>query len=132
MRRSTGVTMSGVKSSMLDADYVPDAGDLIWTDFDPRVGREQSGRRPAFVVSPKPLFVASAFVIVCPVTRTIRNFNSSVVLPDDSPIRGEILTYQVRSIDTLARPIRFAGAAATPAVLFEVRAKLAALCGVNF
>ena len=25
--------------------YVPQAGDLIWTDFDPRVGREQSGRR---------------------------------------------------------------------------------------
>ena len=23
----------------------PEAGDLIWTDFDPRVGREQSGRR---------------------------------------------------------------------------------------
>ena len=22
--------------------YAPDAGDLIWTDFDPRVGREQS------------------------------------------------------------------------------------------
>ena len=32
--------------------YEPVAGDLIWTDFDPRVGREQSGRGPALVVSP--------------------------------------------------------------------------------
>ncbi len=31
--------------------YAPEAGDLIWTDFDPRVGREQSGHRPALVVS---------------------------------------------------------------------------------
>jgi hypothetical protein len=27
--------------------YAPKAGDLIRTDFDPRIGREQSGRRPA-------------------------------------------------------------------------------------
>ena len=31
---------------------MPEAGDLIWTDFDPHIGREQSGRRPALVVSP--------------------------------------------------------------------------------
>jgi len=31
--------------------YAPEAGDLIWTDFDPPVGRERSGRRPALVVS---------------------------------------------------------------------------------
>lgn len=31
-------------------DYEPAAGDLIWTDFDPRTGREQGGRRPALVI----------------------------------------------------------------------------------
>ena len=44
---------------------------------------------------------------------------------------GEILTYQVRSIDTLARPIRFTGAADTARILTDVRAKLAVLCGMD-
>jgi mRNA interferase MazF len=116
--------------SMADVAYAPDAGDLIWTDFDPRTGREQSGRRPALVLSPRAFFAASAFAIVCPITRTIRDFGSSVILPPDLPVSGEILTSHVRSIDTQARPIRFSGIAVSPAVLAEVRAKLAALCGI--
>jgi len=39
--------------------YMPEAGDLIWTDFDPRVGREKSGRRPALVVWLR-IFIARA------------------------------------------------------------------------
>ena len=34
------------------ADYVPDRGHLVWLDFDPRIGTEQSGHRPALVLSP--------------------------------------------------------------------------------
>ncbi|HEV2365261.1 MAG TPA: type II toxin-antitoxin system PemK/MazF family toxin [Caulobacteraceae bacterium] len=116
---------------MSEGTYVPEAGDLIWTDFDPRRGREQSGRRPALVISPAALCAASAFVIVCPITRTIRDFGSSVILPEGLPIAGEILTYQVRSIDTLARPILAAGASVPAGVLDEVRAKLAVLCGFS-
>ena len=48
--------------------YSPEAGDLIWTDFDPRIGREQSGRRPALVVSPADFCRATEFAIVCPIT----------------------------------------------------------------
>ena len=29
---------------MRERVYMPDAGDLIWTDFDPTRGREQAGR----------------------------------------------------------------------------------------
>ncbi|MEO8927012.1 MAG: type II toxin-antitoxin system PemK/MazF family toxin [Caulobacteraceae bacterium] len=116
---------------MAEPPYVPDAGDLIWTDFDPRTGREQSGRRPALVLSAAAFFRASAFAIVCPITGTVRGFGSSVVLPPGLPITGEILTSHVRGIDTTARPIRYAGAAVSPATLAEVRAKLATLCGVS-
>jgi mRNA interferase MazF len=117
---------------MIDQPYAPDAGDLIWTDFDPRVGREQSGRRPALVISPAALYRASAFAIVCPVTSRIRGFGSSVRLPPGLPVDGEILTSHVRSLDTIARPVRFAGAAVPPPVLAEVRGKLAVLCGMAF
>lgn len=109
--------------------YEPEAGDLIWTDFDPRVGREQGGRRPALVVSPVAFWRASGFCVVCPITSRVRPFGTSVVLPDGLALAGEILTSHVRSIDTLARPIRYAGAT-PPAILDEARAKLAALIGL--
>ncbi len=32
--------------------YVPDAGDIVWLQFDPQTGREQAGHRPALVLSP--------------------------------------------------------------------------------
>jgi mRNA interferase MazF len=111
--------------------YEPDAGDLIWTDLDPRVGREQSGRRPALVVSPVEFWRASGFAIVCPITTRVRPFGTSTVLPPGLAIAGEILTSHVRSIDISARGLAYAGSALPVAVLEEVRAKLAVLIGLN-
>jgi mRNA interferase MazF len=111
--------------------YVPEAGELIWIDFDPRVGREQSGRRPALVVSPRAFCHATGFAIVCPITSRVRPFGTSVVLPAGLPVTGEILTSHVRSIDTLARPIGAAGGAVSRDILADVRAKLAALIGLT-
>jgi mRNA interferase MazF len=45
-------------------------------------------------------------------------------LPPGLPISGEILTSHIRSIDTMARPIRSAGTAVPPEVAQLVRAKL--------
>ena len=112
-------------------NYEPDAGDLIWTDFDPRTGREQSGQRPALVISPLPFYRASGFVIVCPITSRVRPFPTSVILPVGLPIAGEILTSHVRSIDAVARGIAFASARVPSAILAEVRGKLAALVGLT-
>lgn len=112
------------------ADEAPEAGDLIWTDFDPRIGREQGGRRPALVISPAAFWRASRFAIVVPITSRVRPFGTSVVLDESLPISGEILTSHVRSIDTLARPVRRMGARVSDAVLAEVRAKLAVLTGI--
>ena len=105
-------------------------GDLIWTDFDPRIGREQSDRRPALVVSPIDFCQMTEFAIVCPITSRVRPFGTSVVLPMGLPVSGEILTSHVRSIETLARPISYAGAAVPAETLHEVRLKLAALMGL--
>jgi mRNA interferase MazF len=112
-----------------EAPYTPGAGDLIWTDFDPRIGREQSGRRPALVVSPGEFCRVTEFAIVCPITSRVRPFGTSVVLPPGLPVSGEILTSHVRSIDTLARPIRHAGTVPA-AILDDVRSKLAVLIGL--
>lgn len=104
--------------------YVPGAGDLIWTDFDPTKGREQAGRRPALVISSAAFTENTGLAIVCPITSRVRPFPTSVVLPPSLPIAGEILTSHIRSIDTMARPIRYAGAAVPPEVAQLVRAKV--------
>jgi mRNA interferase MazF len=120
--------MSAARSSR-EETYLPAAGDLIWTYFDPRVGREHSGRRPALVVSPDEFNRTSEFAIVCPITSRVRPFGLSVVLPPGLAISGEVLTGHVRSIDVRARPVVFAGKVPDP-VLEEVRNKLAVLIGL--
>ena len=67
--------------------YEPEAGDLIWTDFDPRIGREQNGRHPALVISPADFWRGTDFAIVCPITSRVRPFDASVVLPAGYPFR---------------------------------------------
>jgi mRNA interferase MazF len=116
---------------MTTVGYVPDAGDLIWTDFDPRRGREQSGRRPALVVSVAAFTRNTGFAIVCPITSRVRPFPTSVVLPGGLAIAGEILLSHIRSIDVLARPIRYAGGGIPNQTAQLVRAKLDALIGIG-
>ena len=115
---------------MSEARTWPDAGDLVWTDFDPTLGREQAGRRPALVVSPAAFTENTGFVLVCPITSRVRPFPTSVVLPDGLPIAGEILLSHLRSIEALARTIRPIGASVPPETAAEVRAKLGALIAI--
>jgi mRNA interferase MazF len=109
---------------MTASGYVPDVGDLIWTDFDPTLGREQSGRRPALVVSPAAFTESTGLAVVCPITSKVRPLPTSVVLPAGLPVGGEILISHFRSIDTQARPVRYAGVNVGLVVAMLVRAKL--------
>lgn len=111
---------------MTPRTYLPDAGDLIWTDFDPSRGHEQAGRRPALVLSSARFTESTGFAVVCPITSRVRPFPTSVVLPLGLPVAGEVLTSHVRSIDTEARPVRYAGSAVPHETALLVRAKLAA------
>jgi mRNA interferase MazF len=109
---------------MTDQAWVPDAGDLIWTDA-PTQGREQSGRGPALVVSSRVFTAMTGLAVVCPITSRVRPFPTSVVLPPGLPVAGEVLTSAIRSIDTLARPVVYTGASIAASLADEVRAKLA-------
>ena len=66
----------------------------------------------------------TGLAVVCPITSRVRPFPTSVLLPPGLPVAGEILTSHVRSIDTLARPIRYTGGSITAEVARQVRAKL--------
>ena len=36
---------------MVKKNYIPERGDVVWTNFDPAAGHEQLGKRPALVLS---------------------------------------------------------------------------------
>lgn len=111
----------------MSAAWCPDAGDLIWTDFAPTKGREQSGRRPALVVSGRLLTERSGLAIVCPITSRVRNYPTGMVLPPGLVVAGELLLSHIRSIDTVARPVTYAGGTVPRWVADEVRKKLDAM-----
>lgn len=113
-----------------DVSDVPDAGDLVWVNFNPQAGHEQAGRRPAMVLSPRVYHEKTSLAVVCPITSNTNPYPFKVLLPDGLPITGAILADQVKSIDRGARQLKVAGQAPQNTVA-EVRAKLAALLGVN-
>jgi mRNA interferase MazF len=110
--------------------YCPDAGDLIWIDLDPTLGHEQSGRRPAIVLSPHDYNAAAGLCVICPITSRVRDYPFEAKLPDSGPLTGVVLADQPRSISWERRPIRQAGRA-PGAVLADVRERLAALLGID-
>ena len=104
-------------------------GELVWVDFDPAVGREQRGRRPALVVSRTIYQSASSYVVVCPITRSTKAWPYKVLLPDDLPIKGAVLVDQIKSIDRRGRVFGRVGKV-PELVLTEVRFKLAGITGI--
>lgn len=101
----------------------PDRGDFVWIDFDPHAGREQAGRRPALVLSPRAYHQVAPFAVVCPITTTVKGYPFEVILPAGLPISGAVLVDQVKSIDRRSRRIEPAGKAPTR-VVEEVLAKI--------
>jgi mRNA interferase MazF len=110
--------------------YCPEAGDLIWIDLDPTLGHEQSGRRPAIVLSPHHYNAAAGLCVICPITSRVRDYPFETKLPDNVGLNGVVLADQPRSISWEQRPIRHAGRA-PDAVLADVRERLAALLGID-
>jgi mRNA interferase MazF len=93
------------------AAFMPRKGDLIALSFDPQSGHEQSGRRPALVVSNDLFNQHTGLCIACPVTSTRRDFPFHVALPDDHDVTGFVMVEQVKSIDYRARRAKRIGQA---------------------
>ena len=48
--------------------YVPERGDAVWINFDPQIGHEQAGCRPALVLSKRDYNGKLGLTVVCPIT----------------------------------------------------------------
>ena len=108
------------------SEYTPERGHLIWLDFDPQAGREQAGRRPAFVLSPVSYNRRVGLALCCPVTSRVKGYPFEVALPERLGVDGVVLADQVKSLDWRRRGATFA-AVVPDATVEEVRQKVLAL-----
>ena len=104
----------------------PERGDLVWLDFAPQAGREQAGRRPALVLSPRAYHQRTPYAVVCPITSRVKGYPFEVALPDGLPVGGVVLADQVKSIDRHARRIEVAGRV-PPGVVATVQQRIRTL-----
>jgi mRNA interferase MazF len=106
--------------------YVPNVGDIVWISFNPQAGHEQSGHRPAVVLSPATYNARTSLMVCCPMTTQIKNYPFEVVVAGERP--SAILADQVKSLDWRKRRAKRKGMI-SEAELADVRAKIRALIG---
>lgn len=82
-------------------------GDIIFLDFNPQLGHEQSGRRPAIVVSNDDFNKFTGLTMVCPITSTKRGFPAHVELDSRTKTQGVIMCEQVKALDLSKRSSYF-------------------------
>jgi mRNA interferase MazF len=75
----------------------------IWEVFlDPTVGSEQSGRRPAVIISGNLANKHLNTVIVCPLTSKLKNYHGNLIVEPNTrnglKMKSEVMSVHVRSI----------------------------------
>lgn len=91
---------------MVTKVYVPDRGDIVWIDFDPTVGHEQKGHRPAIVLSPKKYNEHTGLMVACAITTRVKGYSYEVAL-NEKDVEGVVLSDQMRNLDWKSRKVGF-------------------------
>jgi len=91
---------------MVSLDYVPSRGDLVWLEFDPQMGHEQRGRRPALVISHTEYNEKVGLALCCPITSKTKGYPFEVLV-SGVKINGSVLSDQIKSLDWKARKAEF-------------------------
>lgn len=106
--------------------WTPEAGDIIWLQFNPQAGHEQAGHRPAVVLSPGGYSDKTGLALCVPLTTRIKGY------PFEVPIIGAkdsvALADQVKCLDWRKRGATPKGRASN-AELEAIRTKLRLLIG---
>ena len=105
---------------------MPDAGDVVWIDFTPQAGREQAGRRPAVVLSPRSYNERAGLAVMCPITSQSKGYPFEIVMPASSRVRGVILSDHIKSLDWRERKVEKTGRLAI-SILSEVLERVSSL-----
>jgi mRNA interferase MazF len=86
--------------------YIPDRGDIVWLDFNPQLGHEQRGRRPALTLSFKEYNEKIGLGIFCPITSKVKGYPFEVEVVGNK-INGCVLSDQIKSLDWTQRNLEF-------------------------
>jgi mRNA interferase MazF len=114
---------------MATRTYAPEAGDIVWLEFDPQAGHEQAGHRPALVLSPSAYNSKKGLMVCCPLSSKIKGNPFEVLTLIDGQ-EGVALSDQVKSLDWRVRKAKKKGTASEE-VLQDVRAKIKALLEIR-
>ena len=88
--------------------WIPERGDVVWITMNPTVGHEQSGRRPALVLSPASYNGKVRLAILCPITSQVKGYPFEVAIPDGLAVEGVVLSDQPKGLDWSERGAEFA------------------------
>jgi len=91
---------------MVNKEYIPERGDIVWLNFNPQSGHEQKGKRPAIVISPKEYNEKVGLGLFCPITTKIKDYPFEVKIENEK-ITGVVLSDQIKSLDWKTRGIEF-------------------------
>lgn len=87
--------------------YIPNQGDVVFLDFNPTKEHEQTGIRPAVVISTNTFNKNTKMVILCPITSNTKEFPTHYKLEDTKKVHGSVLCEHVRSVDYEIRNLKF-------------------------
>jgi mRNA interferase MazF len=96
----------------------------------PQAGHEQSGRRPAIVLSPKSYNGKVGLALLCPITNQVKGYPFEVMIPSGLKVVGVVLSDQVKSLDWKIRNAEFCDKV-PEAVVLEILKKLETLLKLN-
>jgi mRNA interferase MazF len=80
-------------------------GAIVWLDLTPTKGHEQSGKRPAVVLSPQQYNEKVGLMLVCPITSKKKGYPFEVEVK--GRIKGVVLVDQIRSVDWQERHAQY-------------------------
>ena len=88
--------------------YIPSRGDIVWLQFEPQAGHEQSGPC-GVIVSPETCNEKVGLCLCCPVTTQVKGYPFEVKLPEGMKVSGVVLCDQLKSLDWKARGANLIG-----------------------
>lgn len=91
---------------MSPKNFFPKRGDVITVDFDPIMGHEQGGRRPAVVLSADAYNRVVGLAIMVPITLQTKGYPFEVQIPEGHKVKGVILADHIKCIDWRKRGVK--------------------------
>lgn len=87
--------------------YTPKQGDICYIDFAPTKGHEQTGIRPAIIISRDNYNKYTNLAFLCPITTNTKKFPTHYELINTKKVKGSVLCEHIRSVDFKARKLSF-------------------------